>query len=73
MFTLQNTITQIIQDSPPLFSVFFSDYFLELVPQEYRDKSLEELAAQLRLPWGMMIPSEDILKAANMILEGDRY
>ena len=73
MFTLQNTITQIIQNSPPLFSVFFSDYFLELVPQEYRDKSLEELAAQLRLPWGMMFPSEDILKAANMILEGDRY
>ena len=43
MFTLQNTLTQIIQNSPPLFSVFFSDSFLQLIPQDYRDRTMEEL------------------------------
>ena len=72
MFTLQNTLTQIIQNSPPLFSVFFSDSFLQLIPQDYRDRTMEELT-DFVMPWGIPFPSADMVHAANMIIEGDRY
>ena len=72
MFTLQNTLTQIIQNSPPLFSVFFSDSFLQLIPQDYRDRTMEELT-DFVMPWGMPFPAEDMVHAVNMIIEGDRY
>ena len=72
-FTLQDTLNEVKKNTPPLFSVFFAESLLQFVPAEYRDRPLEETGRDVMMPWGLPFPAKELVAAANMILEGDRY
>ncbi len=73
MFTDRNSINEIMAECPPLISVFFDRSFLQLVPEPYRDRPLEEVKTAFLLPWGQPFPADQMVEDANLILEGERY
>ena len=71
MFTLQNTINEILASSGPELTLFTSG-LLQFIPDADRDRPLNALAETLTMPWGAPLPVDDLVAEANMVAEGDR-
>ena len=72
MFTLKNTVNEILTQSGPEISLFFSKDILQIIPEEDRDRSMQDLAETLIMPWGAPLPAEDLVAEANMAAEADK-
>ena len=72
MFTLKNTFNEIIANSGPELSLFFSQEIMSMIPEEYRDRTMQELSETLTMPWGAPFPADDLVAEANMAAQGDQ-
>jgi acetyl esterase/lipase len=72
MFTIKNTVNEILANSGPELSLFFSQEILRIIPEEYRDRTMQELSETLTMPWGAPLPADDLVSEANMAAQGDK-
>jgi hypothetical protein len=42
MFTIKNTVNEILANSGPELSLFFTQEILRMIPEEYRDRTTNE-------------------------------
>lgn len=70
-FTLQNTINEIMgnEEIRRCIGAFFSASLLSMVPEEYRNTTLEETREKASMPWGEPFMAEEFVNAANMTYE----
>ena len=72
MFTSENTVNEILANSGPEISLFYSQEILGIISEEYRDRTMQELSEILTMPWGAPLPADDPVAEANMVAQGDQ-
>lgn len=70
-FTEKNTLTELIKGTKPEFRLFLPDSLLQMLPEELRDASIDELKNHI-MPWGAPFPAEPILNSANDMLNPEK-
>ncbi len=78
MFTNKSTINDILKDDVVMahFEYMMPKEFLDIVPEDMRDMSAEELEQKLTMPWGVPYLGPAIMEIANKIhelIDSDRY
>ena len=78
MYTLNNTINDILKDEVVMahFDFMMPVEFLEIVPKEMRDASLEEVIKKVKMPWGTPYLGQEIANVASLIheiIDSDSY
>ena len=70
MYTFQNSIDEIFSDGLEKrgFYLFCPELFIQILTEEQKKLSLEELKRCVKMPWGAPYLSEVILGAANLLL-----
>ena len=71
IFTLSNTLNEVLNGAGPALSMFFHESLLQFVPEEYRDIPLGEVKEKLIMPWGAPFPAEDIVRDAYNVTHTD--
>ena len=71
IFTLSNTLNEVLNGAGPALSMFFHESLLQFVPEEYRDIPLGEVKEKLIMPWGAPFPAEDIVRDAYNVTHAD--
>ncbi len=69
MFTLDNTIEEILEGAGPEQSLFVDRQLLTLAQGDIHGRPLRELKESVSMIWGAPFPSDDIVSAANFALQ----
>lgn len=71
MYTTANSINDILSDEVVMshFEYMMPLEFIEIVPKDLREISLEQVREKVKMPWGIPYISEDIVNVANRIHE----
>ena len=72
-FSLHNTLNEVMNNAGPAMSMFFHKSFMQFVPEDLWDASLEEIAEKVILPWGadLHFPSAELVEDANRVEHAD--
>ena len=69
MYTLNNSIQDILNDglAERGFYLFCPEYFIQMLSDEQKQLTLEELKKRVTMPWGIPFFSEVVVEAANLV------
>ena len=72
IFTINNTLTEVLNQAGKEMCLFFSPALLAFIPEEYRNIPLSDWANDFRMPWGIPFPVTELLHDANMVKQADQ-
>ena len=70
-YSMKNSLYDVLRGAAPEISLFFPEALLQLVPEDLRDKPMEEWADMFIMPWGFPFPAHDLVEDANMIAHSE--
>ena len=72
-FTMQNTLSEVLEQAGPIISLFFPEALVNLIPEDKRILPMEEWAESFVMPWRLPFPAADLLEDANMAVRSEEY